>query len=472
MQLSAESHPGVTNNTTRIYGWIVAAAILPAACGASAGDDATPDSAGWQKPAWLTDLSLGFQESYDNNVLGVSGRGMKPASSWISTVSPRLGIDFAPLLGDQAALQKLTLSYTPDFAVYHDAAAESYDAHKFGNAIQGKTGDFSFSVNNAFLYNDGGRDAPIYARNQLSGAAGNQNDKFRNFYAFAMPRERRDQIQDRSTAWLEYDADKLFFRPTGSWLSYDLNTIFHNAAKAPFLGYQNWPDRYDVNGGADVGYRVADDLALTLGGRYGSQYQQQFPAAISSDRHYSSSDYQRALLGLEGAPWKWLKVELKGGPDFREYNANAPVNNLHPVTYFGEAAITAATTDRQSLAFKYRQWEWVSSTGLVPYFDSTYALTYHWSPTRHWGLDLGGRMLEADFSSGSDTAGTAPSLRDDRLFTVSAGVSYSFNTHLGANLAYTYDLGRNAQDNLPAKDEAAYRAYDRQLVSLGVQYKF
>ena len=59
----------------------------------------------WQKPVWLTDLSLGVKESYDDNLLGVSGKGLALQSSWVSTVSPKVGINFAPLLGDQKTLQ-------------------------------------------------------------------------------------------------------------------------------------------------------------------------------------------------------------------------------------------------------------------------------------------------------------------------------------------------------------------------------
>ena len=117
-----------------------------------------------------------------------------------------------------------------------------------------------------------------------------------------------------------------------SLLYYNLKTDWHNAGIAPYLGYQNFPDRYDVNGGADLGFKVIPALAVTLGYRYGHQYQEQFPATISGDRHYSSSDYQRVLVGLEGNLWSWLNVRLVAGPDFRVYNSMAPVNDFHPVT--------------------------------------------------------------------------------------------------------------------------------------------
>jgi len=55
------------------------------------------------------------------------------------------------------------------------------------------------------------------------------------------------------------------------------------------------------------------------------------------------------------------------------------------------------------------------------------------------------------------------------VYVGSIGVSYAFTPHLSANVGYAADLGRNQQDNAVAAD---YRNYDRQLVSLGVNYKF
>jgi opacity protein-like surface antigen len=434
--------------------------LLSKASGADAPAVST-NSATWEKPAWLTDVVMGVQESYDDNVLLVSGNGMPTQGSWITTASPKVGFNFAPLLGDQKTLQTLSLNYAPDFNFYHNAPSQSYDAQKIGNTIKGKMGDFSFSLDNAFLYNDGNHEAPIYSL----------LDKYRNTYATAAPRERLAQIQDRSTITLQYDWDQFFVRPVASLLYYDLDTYWQSTP-----GYQNYVDRYDVNGGVDWGYKLTPKLAATLGYRYGSQYQQQFPTAIDLDNHYASSDYQRVLLGLEGKPCDWLNVKLAGGPDFRSYNSMAPVNDLHPVTYYGEAALTATLTPNQSVTLNYKQWQWVSSTGKVPYFDSTYALTYHWNATHQLGLDLGGKVLESDYTCGNENGATATapysSLRDDMKYTVFAGVTYAFNDHLTASLNYTYDIGDNALDDLASKYAPDYREFDRQMVSLGLQYKF
>ena len=420
------------------------------------------------KPAWLTDLSAGIKETYDDNLLGVSGMGLKPQSSWVETFSPKLGFNFAPLLGRQTALQTVSLVYSPDFSLYHNAPSQSYNAHKIANTIKGKTGDFSFSLDNAFLDNDGSHQAAIYALNQTA----NQFDKYRNNYAHQVARERLAQEQDRATIVLQYDWDKVFVRPTASLLYYDLDSDWHNTSSAPWKGYQNYVDRYDVNGGVDFGYKLTPKLAATLGYRFGSQYQQQFPTAIDSDNHYSSSDYQRVMLGLEGKLWSWLDVKLAGGPDFRSYNSMAPVNDHSPVKYYGEAVLTATLTSNQTVTFNYKQWQWVSSSGKVPYLDSTYALTYHWNATKQLGFDLGGKVLEADYTMGNDVGGSAPSLRDDMEYEVSAGVSYAFTKHFSASLTYTYDIGRNALDNLAANLYPGYRDFDHQVVSLGATFKF
>ena len=368
------------------------------------------------KPAWLPQLSLGVSESYDDNIFGVSGVGMQPEAAWITKISPGVGFDFAPLLGPQAPFQVLSLNYTPDFvffAVAHNQApynepSQDYDAHKFGTVIKGAVDDFSFSLSNAFLYNDGSKIAPTYALNQ-SGASG-ENDKYRDHYAYVPARERANQIQDRETTILEYDLGPVFIRPTDSLLLYDLNTALHNTSKAPYEGYQNFVDRSDVNGGLDLGYKVVTNVAVTVGYRYGSQYQQQFSPAITSDyTNYSSSTYQRVLFGVEGRPWNWLQLKLAGGPDFRDYNSHAPISNLHPTKYYGEASLTATLTANQSLSFNYKQWEWVASTGFIPVWENNSRSRLSLECDEKTSLDLDARIQEYDTTGGNDVAtGTDP----------------------------------------------------------------
>lgn len=421
--------------------------------------------AAWQKPAWLADLSAGIKEGYDDNVF-LSGVDLKylppvytvpPGSvaalknrwSWVTTVSPKVGVNFAPLLGDQKTLQTLSVAYTPDFVTYHDQSSESYDAHRLVAAIKGKADAFSFGLDDTLAYIDGSKTGPTYPGG------------FVTAYNVAVPRERREQIQDRATIAFQYDWAHWFVRPTASLVYYDLMTEQLN-----ITGYQNYEDRYDVNGGPDFGYKINSKLAVTMGYRYGHQYQQQF----SFSPYSSSSDYQRMLLGIEGKPWKWLDIKFQGGPDFRNYDPDTaahttPVDDRHMVTYYGEASLSAAITPKDTLTFKYKGWQWVSSVGKVPYFDSTYDLSYHRKLTDKLGLDLGGRLLTADYNSGN----LAACKRNDWQYTVSAGLGYALNAHASVNLAYALDLGRNAQDGIVNPDT---RDFDHQLVSLAALFKF
>jgi hypothetical protein len=430
------------------HSFIAASAILPLASAALAAETtAVSISADRQKPAWLTDLAVGAKECYDDNVLMVADKSpvSNPQSSWITTLTPKVGFNFAPFLGDQKTLKTLSLVYAPDFAFYHDASSESYNAHKLANSIKGKTGDFSFSLDNAFLFNDGDSVAPT-----CSGGL--------NAYATATARERRKQIQDRTAILFQYDVDNFFIRPTASLLYYDLMTDWHTTTP----GYQNYVDRADVNGGLDFGCKVTKDLAITVGYRYGHQYQQ----VLTGSPLDSSADYQRGLLGLEGKPLKWLTVKLAGGPEFRSYNSAAPVNDYTPVNYYGEASLTAAINSSQTLSFTYKHFQWVSSTGKLPYADNTYALAYHVNATKQLGFDLGAKYLISDYNCGNQ----ASSKRNDAMYSLSAGVSYAFTPHISVCLGYSCNLGRNQQDNVGPL--VGYREFDQNQFSLGAQYKF
>jgi hypothetical protein len=436
--------------------------VSPSPAVGSAGA-ATMPFLGVQKPAWLTDLSLGVKESYDNDVLLVSGEGMKEQDSWITTVSPKLGFNFAPLLEGQSVLQALAIGYAPDFSSFHNVTNESFIAHRFATTIKGKQDGFSFNLENAFNYIDGNKVAPTYT----------PPDNARSGIATATVRDRRRQFNDRAKIALEYEQDKWFVRPTASLLYYEMMTDLRpNSATT---GYQNYPDRYDVNGGLDTGYSIYQGFAATLGYRYGHQYQQQLPKAIDPSLQSSSSDYHRVLAGVEGKPWKWLTMSLQLGPDFRTYEPDVPgvhvtpIADKHPVKYYGEAALTADISAKDQATFKYKQWEWMSSTGKLPYVDTVYDLNYRHKFSQQLALDLGFRILAWDFTGGTGAA----SKRDDWQYTPSIGLAYSVTANLGFNVAYAVDLGRNVQDDLALVGVSArYREYDHHVVSLGGTFKF
>jgi hypothetical protein len=471
---------------SKLYLLSIAAICGPLLAGTSSAADAsnaTIAPATLQKPAWLTDLSVGVKESYDDNVFesglepslagpsapppgSQSVWALKNVTSFITTVSPKVGVDFAPLLGDQKTLQALTLGYAPDFVTYDHASSENYNAHRLAATVKWQEDDLSFNANEGFNYINGSKYAPTYPGDLLSA------------FATAADRERREQEQDRANVTFKYDQEKWFVRPTATLLYYNLDT-----AQYFWPGYQNYVNRYDVNGGLDFGYKIQPKFALTLGYRYGYQDQAEFKFApsfptVAIAAAHSPNDYQRVLFGFEGKPWNWLSVSLQIGPDFRSFESSTPIDNKNPVTYYGEGALTATVTPKDTITFKYKQWEWVSSTGLVPYFDSTFDLSYSRKVTDALSLSLGGRALGANYNPNNVASQSGGLLgdravRNDWLYTVSAGLQYAFNANFSANVAYSYDFGVNEQDGLPA-GAAGYqpRSFNHQLASLGVVFKF
>ncbi|HEY4989014.1 MAG TPA: hypothetical protein VII09_04365, partial [Opitutaceae bacterium] len=393
-------------------------------------------------------------------------------SSWVDAFSAKITVDFAAALGTPKEIKAFSLTYNPEHFDYTSVSSEDYTAHRLGGVFKAKFDNITYSLEDAFLYNDGSKTAPTYAENQLAGAAGNQNDKYRNNYAHALARERRNQIQDRYTASVQADFGRVFIRPISQLTYYNLNTDFFNTANAPYKGYQDYVDRYDVNGGADLGLKVTPDVSLTLGYRDGYNYQQQFTTAINTDTHFSSSHYQRALLGIEGKLAPWLTIKAVAGPDFRDYNPDTPISNLHTTRYYAEGSLVAALPDNQTLTLAYKKYLFVASTGIAPYVDTTATLVYHVNVTKQFGIDLGAKYLEANYTIGNDVVGSAPALRDDVDYGASVGVSYAITKQIIVGLTYAYDDGRNNLDSLAAKYFPAYRDFTHNVTTASLQYKF
>jgi len=439
---------------------MILALALAASAAAQAQEKTTPKPAATvatsNKPAWFTDLSLGVKEAHDDNLFLVSGDGpMSKQGSWITTISPKFGFDFAKVLGYGDPLRTLSLVYAPDIAFYHEQPSETNTAHRLTAAINGKSSDFSYTLDNAFIFVDGSKEAPVYTG----------LDSNRSAYATAIPRERRRQTQDRAKLTVRYDASSWFVRPCASMIDYDLMTRLSAAT-----GYQNYVDRYEFAAGVDAGWKVNKQVALTLGYRAGYQYQQQLPIGIDAAHLSSPSHFQRVLLGLEGKPFKWLTVSVQGGPDYRSYEANSsthttPIGNPDLVKFYGEGSITADVTANDSITFKYKDWEWVSSTGKVPYYEGTHELGYRRKLTSKLTVDLTGKYGISDYNSGN----IASSKRYDKIYGATVAVGYVVNPRLSCSVSYAVDFGRNAED---AITNPQYREYDHHAVSVSAVYKF
>lgn len=445
---------------------LLAAGFAAATPATQAGDapKAEPAPAVWEKPAWLTDLSLRVGESNDSNIY-LSGAPSEyypktiPAGdvattnkpSWVTTVSPKIGVDFAKLLDKDSIVKLFTLGYAPDIVVFHNASSETYTSHRITTGFKAKADNVSVNIDNAFTYINGSDDGPIYPAGSSS-------------FVNGTVRERREQWQERLKTAVKIDMGPVFVRPSFALTFFDLATNFQNVK-----GYVNYTDRYDLNGGADVGYNVSKKLAFLLGYRYGTQFQQALP--FDAAQINAGNDYQRILAGVEGTPFQWLKLEALVGPQFTSYNDNRPYlggvvanGRIDSDTQdvYAEASATFTLSPSDTLVLKYKRWNWVSSTGKNAYVDSQFDSSYRHQFTKALQWEAGVRVGNADYGQST--------YRNDWDYTLSTGFRYAFTKNLSLDVSYAFDKGDNAEDNVSVI--APTREFERSVVSTGITWKF
>jgi len=193
------------------------------------------------KPAWLTDVSLGVKESYDDNVLSVSGNSLPEQSSWVNTVSLKVGVDLAPVLASGGAIQTFPWSTNPTGLPTRSIRRRVIpptDSTRRSRANRAPSPSASTTPSSITTATSWLR--PMHQ--PAFRAAADQNDKYRNNYAHGTARERRNQIQDRYTILVQYNTGNFFVRPVSSLIFYNLNTDLFNTSSAPYKGYQDYID--------------------------------------------------------------------------------------------------------------------------------------------------------------------------------------------------------------------------------------
>lgn len=406
-----------------------------------------------EKPAALTELSVTVKETYDSNVYGTEFNPtlaglpeVADVESWVTVISPKAVLNLRSALGfaDDSAVTAFNIGYAADYAFYHSASSETNQRHNFSQQLKTKSGAVTFALDNTFTYVDGKSTTPQYG--------------LLNAYGSASSRERKEQFQDRAKLQLRYDADVWFVRAVANVLYYDLKTQFHQPT-GTYVGYQNYIDRQDLNAGIDVGAKLNKNVSLWTGYRYGAQGQDNLPWSQVD----SASKYSRLLVGVEGKLASWLKVDLQAGPDFRSFdNATATrgIAEKNHTWLYTEASATADLSANDSLVIAHKIWNFVSSTGVASYRDSTYGLTLRHKFSPALSGNLGFRILGSDYA--------LPTVRKDWFYTYSAGLRYDFDK----SWALTVDYARNEARN--KLDHTAFpgRTYSQDLLTFGLRAAF
>ncbi len=386
---------------------------------------AAPGIPGLSKPDWLAAASVTAREGYDTNIYGTSTNlaghpDIANVSSWFTTVSAGLTFNLLAPSGTQSSgfLNTLTLAYAADYTTYSAAEHEDNLRNTITLTIKGKSGPWILSIDNPFLY--------VY---------GSKRDQFYSTYSplgYAPTRERRNQIQERNTSVLRYDASNWFARAVASATYYNLLIDEHNPVGA-FKGYVNWVNRDDINAGVDLGYKLTPDFAFTGGWRIGQQTQARpYYSLVDND-----STYNRALLGFEGKLLPWLQLQLVAGPDLRRYSdlAHPGLAGANHTWLYTQNQITANLSSNDSLTASNKIWHWVSSSGLTSYQDTSYSLIYKHFFSRQFSASAGVSELGARYD--------APTVRNDWALSYPVNATYAFNRNFSISADFTNTGGHS-----------------------------
>ncbi len=382
--------------------------------------------------------SLSVKEAYDSDVFMQSVTPLANQSSMVTTVTPSVGLAYKP-----SSAFNLSLAYSPETVFYHSESAEDYVVHKGILGATGKKGDFTWDIGNALTFIDGNESSPIFSGPGGAPALG------------GVPlRDRREALVYRGAFKSQITvAENWFVRPVTSAYVHDFYTL--QKTNPPGSVYQNYADRNDFNGGLDIGFKVAKELYLTAGYRYGVQDQ---GGLLGSPFQYDNT-YHRVLFGIEGKPFDWLKLALVAGPDIRSFASSTPASFDRDHTHlFIDGSVTLTPTKRDTVAATAKRFEQLGYGGASVYDDTVYDITWKRKIDDHWSCGLGFKALNWDFS--------APVNRGEWWLGPSAQVTYTFSKSFAAEAAYGYDRVRS---DVP---KTQGREAERHITSLGLRYTF
>ena len=405
------------------------------------------------KETYDSDVYLQDNAPAAANVAAAKAAGFNPVEankgSFVTTVLPKIGLDYQPCSGFN-----LSLGYAPEIAFYHSAPDEDYVTHRVLFNFGGKLGDATWELLNTATYIDGNKKGPTFARPDDIPAIG------------GIPiRDRRAAFIFKNGFRLTEPVGKWFFRPVASAYIHDFKTDQYYQADKSMFSYENYVDRQDISGGLDVGYDLGKKNYLIAGYRFGRQDQFTLPGAGGTTLHSTYGNaYHRILLGFEGNPVGWLKLAVLGGPDLRQWDSTTPAGfDRTGIRYYWDASATATPTKNDTVTLKSTRYEQPAFSSFSMYEDTRTDLAWKHKFNDQFATTLGFTLYVGDWEN--------PVHRDDWIYTPNIGLTYNYNKHLSAELAYSYDW---VDSKISATVEPLTNSHEftRHLVSLAVKYVF
>ncbi len=416
---------------TRYFVRLLYAAGLGAAI--LSGQNAPPGPA--QRP-WTLSASAALRETFDGNVFLQDKGSLAGKSSFLTHASLGLSASYRRTPAFQASL-----SYTPDLVRYHSYASENHVAHRAAANFNGASGRTTWEFTNSFVRIDGSDQGPIF-----DVAAGGDIPAIGGIPL----RERREAMVLRNGLKATYTRGRWMLRPAFTSYSHDFRTDQRPRTGA-YAGYENYVDRWEVSGGADAGYDLGGKTWMVAGYRFGHQQQGRLLGAASP----YSNNYSRVLLGLEGSPAKWLRLNLSGGPDFRSFKTPATGFIPGEQLWYISSSVGWLPSGSDTVTLTLSRYEQPAFSSHSVYQDIVYDVSWRRRHSARLATTLGFRAYGGDWQ--------APVDREDWIYSPSASLTYSWSGHIAAEVSYSYDAVRSAVPN------TAGREYTRHLFTAGAR---
>lgn len=391
------------------------------------------------KSPWAFTASLTLKETYDSNVFLQDTSALADRHSMVTSVTPSIGLSF-----QQTAAFKAALSYAPEVVRYHSYSSENYEAHRASLNLTGKSGDTAWEFLNSLIWIDGSDQGPIFdvANGGDIPAIG------------GIPlRDRRDAIIFRNTVKVTQTIGKWFLRPIFTAYVHDFGTE-QRVRTGPYAGYENYVDRYELNGGADIGYEIRSKTWLVAGYRFGHQEQGKL---LGVDSLYCNN-YHRILLGVEGTPANWLKLNVLAGPEFRVFEDSPVGLDRNEQLWFINASASWLPTKKDTITLTLSRYEQPAFSSHSVYEDIVYDLSWKHQCTSKFTAAVGMKVYGGDWQ--------APVNREDWIYSPSVSIGYAFNKYFSADVAWSYDT---VSSEVPNTDG---REFTRNLVSISLKASY
>ncbi|MCC5806846.1 MAG: hypothetical protein JJU00_11020 [Opitutales bacterium] len=370
-------------------------------------------------------VRAGVEGGYDSNVYRVDVGELGKRGSWTFGLHPT--VEWRPSA-------HFSLTYAGEAAFFLDENGEDHARHTvtLRYAEAGR-----FLLQSATTRVQGPRDAVLFADG-------------RNAWATTLVRERRDQWQNRTRVEGTVRRGDFFVRPSASLVYFDLDSRVRTGVP----GYDNWTNRFDLQGGLDLG-RELESGEIYVGWHRGRQHQGDQGGRPTT----RSNKYHRLFLGFSGTPTEALTLDAEAGPSFHRYDDPASVGPSAIDAWYVNVRARLRISDQDTVTANASMSKAVASTGLLSSEVRSFGAAY----TRQW--DDGSQLRVHGGARGLVYDG---SLVKDWIYSAGIGWARDLGENLRLNLDLVREEGRDDRDG-PA---VAAREFTRTIASARLDYRF